>query len=143
MSEPAAARSLRSLREGQRAEFAFEIGAEQMRAFAALSGDHNPLHADPAFALARGFEGEVVYGGLLVAQVSRLIGMELPGRFAVWHRLQIDFRKPLYVGQPARLSAEIQHVSEAASALTLKFRIESGGEILASGSAGVRVMDDG
>jgi 3-hydroxybutyryl-CoA dehydratase len=135
----ARALAFEDLCSGMRAGFEFAISAEQMRAFEGLCGDRNPLHCDAEFARGRGFEGAVVYGGLLVAQLSRLIGMQLPGRDALWTGLRIQFLHPLYVGRVARVDAEIRHVSEAVRALELRFSIESEGVAIAKGTADVSV----
>lgn len=134
MTEPALF-ALSDLREGMTAAFDFTVDQQQMDAFAALSGDDNPLHRDPAFAAACGFSGCVVYGGLLVAKVSRMIGMELPGRDSLWSSLQIQFAAPLIVGRSARLEAAISHISEAARAVTLQLKVTSAGVTVAHGRA--------
>jgi acyl dehydratase len=125
------------LTPGQAVSFSFVVAADEMAAFATLSGDRNPLHSDADHARARGFAGPVVYGGLLAAKVSRLVGMELPTRDCVWTHLDIDFRAPLYVGEPATLAAEIVEVSEAVRAARLRFRIAAatGGRLVARGTA--------
>jgi acyl dehydratase len=130
---------LDELHEGDSRHSEFTIDEAQMLAFAQLSGDRNPVHLDEDFARSKGFEGRVVYGGLLVAQVSQLIGMQLPGRDALWNGLRIDFLAPLYVGVPARVEAVVSHVSEATGTLQLKLRIEANGERVAKGSASVSV----
>jgi len=137
MAEAAATRTLEELAPGARSAFAFSISADQMRQFAELSGDHNPLHCETAFAAARHHPGVVVYGGLLVAQVSRLIGMQLPGRDALWTGLDIDFVRPLYVGERAELEAEVTHLSTAVRALELRFRIRRSDQTIAKGTAQV------
>ena len=135
--------ALAALREGQEARFEFAVDDAQMDAFAALSGDENPLHRDDAFARAAGFEGRVVYGALLVAQVSRMIGMHLPGRDAVWNRVQMDFAAPLYPGQSAELVARVEHVSEAARAVELRLELRAEGKRIARGRAGVSLHESG
>lgn len=129
--------SLQELTIGESRRVDFCVSAEQMRAFAELSGDFNPLHLDEAFARERGFAGQVVYGALLVAKVSQLIGMELPGRDSIWSSLQLDFRKPLYVGHPARVEAVVDGISEATRLVQLRLRVQSGSETLAKGTAEV------
>lgn len=123
--------------------FTFTIRYREMRAFAEVSGDHNPIHLDERVARQRGFEGCVVYGGLLAAKISRLIGMELPTKNYLWTRLEIDFRKPLYIGQEAVLAAEIASASEAVRAIKLRFRITSGGRAVATGAAEAVLLGDG
>jgi len=54
----------------------FVITLEDMSSFSIISGDYNPLHIDNKFAIDKGFEGVVVYGGLIIAKISKLIGMK-------------------------------------------------------------------
>ena len=137
MTDGLAAFKLDEIRSGQRHEFDFAIGPAEMESFAALSGDRNPLHCDEAFARQRGFRGRVVYGALLVAAVSRMIGMHLPGRNALWNSLQMQFAAPLIVGDPARLEANVTQVSEATRSIVLQLTVTSSGEIVARGKATV------
>lgn len=106
-----------------------------MEAFRTLSGDTNPLHDDAPYARRRGFDGRVVYGGLLVAQVSRLLGAHLPGHGCVWRSLALRFRAPLYVGQAAWLTATVTHANEELGVMDLKLRIEANDRTIADGEA--------
>ena len=121
------------LQQGRVAEWEFTVSEADMTAFALLSGDTNPLHTDDAFARSRGFEGRVVYGSLLSAQLSRLVGMEMPGRDGVFVGLNVTFAKPVYVGRPVMLKAEIAEVSEAASLIVIKFQLRSDDRVVAKG----------
>jgi 3-hydroxybutyryl-CoA dehydratase len=122
---------------GTRVAFRFAVSQREMAAFAELSGDHSKLHCDEGYARDHGFQGRVVYGALLLAQLSRLIGMELPMRDCVWNGVRLDFRRPLYLGEEALLSAEIVDVSEAVRSASLKLRITAGERLIASGAAEV------
>jgi acyl dehydratase len=131
--------ALSDLSEGVRASVEFSITAEQMEQFALLSGDCNPLHTDEEFARRKGFQGRVVYGALLVAKVSQLIGMELPGRDSVWASVSFDFRKPLFVDQPAEAEGVIASVSESTGLVELNLTVRAAGKLLARGRAEVVV----
>jgi len=122
---------------GGRAAFDFSVSDEDMARFAALSGDFNPLHIDDAFARSKQFEGRVVYGALIVAKVSRLIGMELPGRDSVWASISFQWNRPLYVGQTATLEGVITALSEATRLMELKLTLKVGGRTHAKGNAEV------
>ncbi|HZH28216.1 MAG TPA: MaoC/PaaZ C-terminal domain-containing protein [Azospirillaceae bacterium] len=113
----------------------FRVTRDQMRAFAALSGDDNPIHDDADYARARGFEGPIVYGGLILAQVSRLLGTRLPGHGCVWHSLSMQFRTPLYVDEAAELHARVTHANEALGLVRLMLEVRAGGRRIASGEA--------
>ncbi len=111
-----------------------------MRAFAALSGDFNPLHTEDDFARAKGFQGRVVYGALLIAKISELIGMRLPGRNSVWASLSLEFLKPLYVGETAELTAEVTSRSESTGLVELTLALRRAGKRLLKGRAEVVVV---
>jgi acyl dehydratase len=121
--------------------FDFAIEATDQHAFAALSGDRNPLHLDASFALARGLSGSVVYGGLIVAKISQVIGMTLPGPAGIWAALKIDFREPLYVGEKARLAASVSHRSEATRTLSVAIKVTCGERTIATATALAKLFD--
>lgn len=120
----------------------FRISDADMAAFRNLSGDTNPLHDDAAFARRRGFAGPVVYGGLIIAQVSRMLGTRLPGPGCVWRSLTLRFRAPLYVGETARLAATIVHANEDIGVVDLKLRIDAAKRCVAEGEAAALLMPD-
>ena len=61
-----------------------QVTDEDIRHFADLSGDHNPLHLDPAAAQAAGFPGPVAHGALGIALATGLASrMELTRRSLV------------------------------------------------------------
>lgn len=119
----------------QPATAAFCISQAEMTTFRALSGDENPLHYDDAFARERGFRAPVVYGGLIIAKVSQILGNKLPGPNGIWSNLKIDFRQPLYVGESAEIEARPGHVSEATGSITIKIRVLSDDRLIATASA--------
>ncbi|MDO9315471.1 MAG: MaoC/PaaZ C-terminal domain-containing protein [Burkholderiaceae bacterium] len=136
---PSRVLALGELVEGLQACVDFSVTATQMQQFAELSGDFNPLHTDDEFARAKGFDGAVVYGALMVAKVSQLIGMQLPGRDSVWASVALDFRKPLYVGQAAQVEGVVTEVSESTGMVVLKVTVRAAGKVLAKGTAEVVV----
>lgn len=129
--------TLAELAEGLRATVDFSVTQQQMLQFAELSGDFNPLHTDDAFARAKGFDGVVAYGALIIAKVSQLIGMRLPGRNSVWASVSLDFRKPLYVGQAAQVEGTVTAVSASTGMVELKLTVRAEGKVLAKGAAEV------
>jgi 3-hydroxybutyryl-CoA dehydratase len=136
MAEPEQ-HSLAELSEGSKRSVSFTVTLEQMRAFAELSGDENPLHVDDSFARHKGYEGRVVYGALLVAKISQLIGMKLPGRDSVWASLSLDFKRPLYVGREAEVEGTVTSVHRATGLVELGLVVRSDGRVLAKGKAEV------
>lgn len=65
--------------------------------FAALSGDDNPIHVDPAFAARTRFGQTVAHGMLLYSLVAAAIGRDYPG--AVQVEQDLVFPNPTPVGE--------------------------------------------
>ncbi|MFH1058820.1 MAG: MaoC/PaaZ C-terminal domain-containing protein [Pseudomonadota bacterium] len=124
-----------NLAPGQKWILKFSVSADEQEAFALLSGDLNPIHLNQAFAEQAGFQRPVVYGGMLIAKLSSIIGMYVPGSRGLWSGVKIDFRSPLLVDQEAKLEVELIQFSEAVKSYVLNVLITCQGEIIASGKA--------
>jgi 3-hydroxybutyryl-CoA dehydratase len=92
---------------------------DDVRRFAELSGDFNELHVDAAAARASRFGGRVVHGILTASLISRLIGMELPGRGAIYLGQSLRFTAPVRIGDELEAVVEVTAVDEAKRRLTL------------------------
>lgn len=123
--------------EGMEIALPIRVTAEDMQQFAHISGDYNPLHTDRAFARSKGHADNVVYGALLIAYVSRLVGMHLPGRDCVLAALDVKFSSPLLVDEEATLSATVKQKHEAVRLVELAFRIATPAKAVAAGIARV------
>ena len=132
--------TLTDIAEGQSARVDFTVTRADMRAFANISGDYNPLHTDDDFARSKDFDGTVVYGALLVAKISQLIGMKLPGRDSVWASVSMEFRKPLFVNQLAQVEGKVANVSASTGLVELILSVRAAGKLLAKGRAEVLLV---
>jgi 3-hydroxybutyryl-CoA dehydratase len=119
-----------AIRAGDHASFEFSFTEDELAAYRRLSGDTNPLHSDAAFAAAQGFSKPVVFGGLLVAMISRMIGNQLPGPGCVWHSLTIRFIEPLFVGETGRLEAVVNYLNDDLKVAQLVVTIKRGETLL-------------
>jgi acyl dehydratase len=105
---------------GLSARFDAVITDEAMQRFGELSGDVNPLHVDAAFAQRSGFPGRVAYGLLTTSFYSTLVGMYLPGKWALLHGLDVELKKPAFVGDRLTVSGEIIYLNEAFRRVEIK-----------------------
>jgi 3-hydroxybutyryl-CoA dehydratase len=95
------------LKIGLSANFVVEITQEKMDLFAELSGDYNPMHVDTEYALSKGYKDKLVYGMLSSSMYSTLVGMYLPGEKCLLNKCDVDYRKPVYVGDLLTVSGEV------------------------------------
>lgn len=80
---------------------------EQVTAFAMASGDVNPIHLDDGAAVAAGFSGRISHGVLAAAELSRILGTEVPGPGTIFGRLDMAFLRPVVAGAEYRLTLKI------------------------------------
>ncbi len=71
---------------------------EDVRQFALLVGDSNPIHLDPTAAAAAGFPQIICHGILVGSLFSNIMGMHLPGPQSVYLQQTLNFVKPVLVG---------------------------------------------
>ena len=100
--------SFDDIRVGDRAEMVWTPVAADIVAFAELSGDHNPLHTDRAYAETHGFSDCVVHGFLAGAKVSALIGMLLPGRRSLLLESRLSHPNPVFAGDVVVLRGDVR-----------------------------------
>ena len=99
--------SASELHVGLSDEFERDLTEADVLAFAGLSGDHNPLHVDATYALATNYQGRIAHGALQVGLASRMLGMHLPGRSALFVSANARFLAPLYFPCRVRVRGEI------------------------------------
>lgn len=123
-------KNLDDISVGDSASFERMITDDDLTSFADISGDYNPLH----------IENKVVHGMLLGALMSRLIGMELPGKKALLMKECLEFKKPALVGDTLTVKGKVVFKSPSSRLIELLIEIKKGNELLVSGSAHVRVL---
>jgi len=121
-------------RPGDRASVEHVFTAEDVAAFARLSGDNNPIHLDAAAAGAAGFEREVVHGVLVTSLISRVLGTRLPGPGRLLLGQELRYRRPVHPGDRLTATVEVTSVREDKPVIVLKTWVE-GTEVVLDGEA--------
>jgi acyl dehydratase len=91
---------------GARASLTRTFGQGDVARYAALTGDHNPLHFDEAFARATRPGRLIVHGGLTTGLFNALVAERLPGPGSVFLSQQWDY--PAAVGIGEEVTAEVE-----------------------------------
>ena len=92
---------------GARATWTRTFSADDVDAFATISGDRNPLHFDADFAARTRVERLVVQGGLTTGLFNALVAERLPGPGSVFLHQEWDYPAPVYIGDTVTAEAEV------------------------------------
>ena len=92
---------------GQSAVMARTLTLDDIRAFAAVSGDTNPAHLDPEYANDTLFHGVIAHGMWGGALISALLGTEFPGPGTIYLQQDLHFTRPVRVGDTLTVKATV------------------------------------
>ncbi len=73
-----------ALEVGQTASYSKTVEERDIQLFAAMSGDHNPVHLDAEYAKATMFKERIAHGMFSGALISAAVACELPGPGTIW-----------------------------------------------------------
>ena len=104
---------------GRQESFIIKITESMVEKFSNLSGDLNPLHMDNEFAESSLFKKRIVHGMLLSSFFSRLIGMKLPGKNALYFSQTLNFRSPCYIDDEIEVVGEVTEKSDSTKMITV------------------------
>jgi len=117
---------------GDRFEFTKTITDEDVRGFAAASGDTNPLHLDDEFAEDTRFHGRIAHGTLVGGLISAALA-RVPG-LVVYLSQDLEFHNPVRIGD--RITAECEIVEDLGNnQFRLTTRVADGDDIAIDGEA--------
>ncbi|MBX0295861.1 MaoC family dehydratase [Haloarcula nitratireducens] len=121
---------------GDRVEFTKTISDDDVRQFAAASGDTNPLHLDDEFAEQTRFRGRIAHGTLVGSLISAGLA-RLPG-LTIYLSQDLEFHNPVRIGD--RLTAECEIVEDLGDEqYRLTTRVKSDDEVVIDGEAVVLI----
>ena len=127
---------------GQKKTFEIKITEEMVENFADFSGDYNPLHMDVEFAKSKNLKNRICHGMFLSTFFSRLIGMYLPGKNALYFSQTLNFQSPCYVNENIIVRGEVKEMIPSIKTIILETKIfNDSQECLVDGIAKVIVQE--
>jgi 3-hydroxybutyryl-CoA dehydratase len=99
-------RDYEDIQLGERASASRTITEADINAFAALSGDYNPIHVDEDYAKRTRWQGRIAHGMLVAGLVTQTLS-ELGGEGAVHTSQEVTFRAPVRLGDTVTVTSEV------------------------------------
>lgn len=124
--------------EGDHFKWERHISADDVRQFAEIVGDLNPIHIDAEIAEKSFFKKRIVHGAFLAGLISKVLGMDFPGQGTVYISQNSVFKRPVHVDTTVSVEVKILQAIPEKRRLVLETNVlNEQGEICLTGSATV------
>lgn len=88
---------IEEIKIGMSATYTQTITDADVKFFAGLSGDRNPVHMDEDYAKKSRFKKRIAHGMISASFFSALFGTKIPGEGCVYTRQSLNFKRPIYI----------------------------------------------
>ncbi len=125
-----------SLQVGDNFSLERTITMEDVRLFAQVSGDDNPIHLDAEYAAQHAPGGRpIVHGVLLLGIVSKVLGRDFPGPGCVAVSISAKFLRPVPVGSTITVEVRVAEKIERFKHIRMKVYAYLNGKTTMGGEA--------
>jgi 3-hydroxybutyryl-CoA dehydratase len=127
------------LHVGQTATLSKTITDADIRMYAEVSLDNNPVHLDEEAGRQSRFGGRIAHGMLSAGLISALLGTRLPGAGTIYLSQSLSFRAPVRIGDTVTATVEITDLNLPKKRATLRTVCKVKEEMVINGEAVVLV----
>lgn len=126
---------LEDLMPGMTARFLKTLTERDVFLFASASGDRNPVHLDEDYAQRTRFGSRIAHGMLSASVISAAIAARLPGPGSIYLSQDLQFRRPVKLGETVCATVTIKEVLANRRRVVLETRCEVDGLVVVEGTA--------
>lgn len=101
---------IEEIKVGMEVCYSQTITNADIKAFAGISGDHNPVHVSDEYASSSRFKKRIAHGLMSGSFFSALFGTKLPGPGCVYAAQNLRFKRPVYIGDTVRAVAKVTSI---------------------------------
>ena len=127
--------TIEEIQPGQSASWKRTVTDDDIRRFAALSGDDNPVHLDADFAAKTRFKGRIAHGMLAASFISTVVGTKLPGYGCIYISQNLRFRAPVRIGDTVETTATVAEVDREKKRVRMETVCKVGDTVVIEGEA--------
>lgn len=100
------------LKVGMCASYSQTITDADIKNYAGISGDRNPVHLDTEYAEKSMFKKRIAHGMISSGFFSALFGTQLPGEGCVYVSQSLKFRKPVYIDDTVVATIMVERIEK-------------------------------
>lgn len=131
------------LQVGNSAAFEKTVTEADIQAFAAISGDTNPVHLDEEYARGTMFKGRIAHGLLSAGFISTVFGTKLPGPGSIYISQNLRFKAPVRIGDTVEARVEVKELLPEKKRAVFTTTCKVGDRVVIEGEATLMVPSRG
>jgi 3-hydroxybutyryl-CoA dehydratase len=97
---------------GMSASYSQTITDADIKCFAGISGDNNPVHMSDEYAAESRFGKRIAHGLISASFFSALFGTRIPGPGCVYVSQSLNFKRPVYIGDTVTASVTVNNIDK-------------------------------
>ncbi|MGE0629394.1 MAG: MaoC family dehydratase [Hyphomicrobiaceae bacterium] len=126
---------LEDLEIGMEADCQRVVTDADIRTFAEVTGDKNPVHLDDAYAARTIFKGRIAHGMLTASYISAVFGTQMPGPGAIYVSQTLNFRAPVRIGDQVTARVRVVEMIPAKRRVRFECQCTVGDKTVLEGEA--------
>jgi len=103
--------SIHDIKIGMTASYTQMITDNEIKSYAALSGDDNPVHMDEEYAANSRFGRRIAHGMISSGFFSQIFGKKIPGPGCVYVSQSLKFKRPVYLDDTVTATVVVTDVN--------------------------------
>lgn len=126
---------------GMKASYSQTITDSDIKSFAGISGDHNPVHVDSEYAAESRFGKRIAHGLISAGFFSAIFGTKIPGPGCVYVSQTLSFLRPVYIDDTVTAEVEVKKVDQEKRRVFFDTTCKVRGKKVITGSAEIYIPD--
>ncbi|MCL6263679.1 MaoC family dehydratase [Craterilacuibacter sp. RT1T] len=127
--------NIEDIKVGMSASYSQTITDSDVKSFAGLSGDNNPVHMSDTHAENSRFKKRIAHGLLSAGFFSALFGTKIPGYGCVYVSQNLKFKRPVYINDTVTAIVVVTRIDMVKRRVFFETTCEVNGKIVIDGNA--------
>lgn len=130
---------IEGIKIGMTVSYSQTITDADVKMFAGISGDRNPIHLDEEYALNSRYKKRIAHGLITASFFSALFGTKIPGEGCVYVSQTLNFKRPVYIGDTVTAIIEVLRVDLENFRVFFRTTCKVGRKIVTDGEAEIYI----
>jgi len=128
---------------GMMASYSQTITDADIKAFAGISGDRNPVHIDENYAENSRYKKRIAHGLMTASYFSALFGTKIPGEGCVYVSQSLNFKRPVYIGDTVVATVEVIKIDLEKDRVFFKTTCKVNNKVVTDGESEIYIPKGG